>query len=152
MAVGMKGTIRRSNLVSGMLRVKHAEAVVMLGGKDQVLKAVAFCHLRPLFGLNTHRVKAAVQIHILCAEGILILLPVYILTRPVGVLLRKRPRLANAHLRIPPEVHHQRKLMIPKPFLPLLNQFTLWEDIFILLAAAAHALNNQISYVDFLRL
>jgi len=147
MLVRVEGAVRRGNLVIGQLCVEHAEAVVVLGGKNQVFEAVARGHFRPLFRLNAHGVETFVQADVLLAENGLVLFPADGLARPFGILVAQRPRFADAQLGIQTKVHHQRQLLILKPFQPLLNERILRTHIFILTAAPMHALFDQICHV-----
>ncbi len=56
------GRFRAGDLVVGEFRIELAEAVVVLGGEDQVLHAGVFGELHPLVGVELHRVEHAVEV------------------------------------------------------------------------------------------
>ena len=114
--MGMKGAIGRGHLIIRLLGIEHAEAIVMLGGENQVAKARVLRKARPCLRLKAHGMEGAVQREILPPEARGIAFPVHIPARPARVRIRKRPGFANAPLRIAAPVHHEGQLLILEPF------------------------------------
>ena len=112
----MKGAIGRGHLIIRLLGIEHAEAIVMLGGENQVAKARVLREARPCLRLKAHGMEGAVQREILLPEARGIAFPVHIPARPARVRIRKRPGFANAPLRIAAPVHHEGQLLILEPF------------------------------------
>ena len=130
--VGVERTVGCGNLVGGILAVIHTEAVMVLGGKDEVAKSVFRCEIRPLLRLKTHRVKGTVEPKVLCAELRIILCPVDLLARPGGILHGQRPGFTDAKLGVGAPVDHEGELLVSEPFQLAENERVVGDDIVVL--------------------
>ena len=114
--VGVEGAGGIRDLVGGHFGIPHAEAVMMLGGEDEIPESHIIGKLRPLFRLKAQRIEGAVQVCILLAEEFIVLFPVISLPGPGRVLSGERPGFGNAELGIDSPVYHEAKLLILEPF------------------------------------
>ena len=108
-------TVGSGYLIIAVFGIPQAETVVVLGCQDQVFKAAVRSHLRPFLRLEAYRVKGFVQIVILFFERLAVR-PVDLVAGPYGILVAQSPGSDDAELAVQAPVHHQRKLLILKPF------------------------------------
>ena len=144
--VGVEGAVCVRHLVIGILGIVHAEAVVVLGGEDQVFEAVPRGHVRPFFGLEAHGIEALFQPFILGAEGFPVGFPVDAAPAPFGVAVGQGPGFADAQLGVNAEVHHQAQLLILKPFQLFLHQRVGGANVFVLPAASVHTVDDRVCH------
>lgn len=111
----MIGAVGSGHFVIAVLGIPQTEAIVMFGCQNQVLKTTVRSHLRPFFGLEADRVKGFIQSVILFFEGFAVC-PVYLVAGPFGIFVAQCPGSNDAELAVQPPVHHQRELLVLKPF------------------------------------
>ena len=114
--VRVEGAVRRGDLVGGIFAVVHAEAVVVLRGKDEIAKPYLFRKLRPLVGVEADGVEGPVHVEVLGAELFSVRLPGIVPAGPVGVAVADGPAFAHAQLAVGAPVHHEGQLLILEPF------------------------------------
>jgi len=112
-----EGTCRIGNPVIGLLRVEHAKAVVMFGGKHDISHPGISCCLRPFYGIELCRIKCLLEIFVLpLVLDVIGIFP----PAPVFILGADGPRFDDTPLTVRTPVHQQTELCI-LPFLQLLK-------------------------------
>ncbi len=91
----------------GVLRVEHAETVVVLGREDHVLHTSILHHVRPLFGVEVHGVELVFQSPIPFLVRIIV---VHVACNPV--FGADRPRLYDSGNGVDAPVEEHAKLLI----------------------------------------
>ena len=117
--VGVERDVGPGDAKVGLLGVEHAEAVVVLGGEDDVLHAGGLGHACPSGGVEPGGIERAGQSPVIAPEAVDVLAALgpgleVIGARP-AVFLDQRPRLDTAPLAVRAPVHHEAELEILKP-------------------------------------
>ena len=95
----------------GILRVVHAEAVVMLGCEYHVFHACVLHHVSPLVGIKLRRIELVLQSPI--PFLIVVVRQMMLLARyPVYIFRTDTPRLHNARYAVESPVHQHSKLLV----------------------------------------
>ena len=147
--MGVKRAVGGGGLVVGVFCVEEAEAVVVLGGEDIILKAVPRGNVGPDLGAEAGGIEALVEIAVLVLEGLGVLFPVDLVPAPFGVSVGQGPGLADPEFGIDAEMHHQREFLVFEPLQLFEHGGIRGTDVLVLAAASVHSLDDCVCH-DFL--
>ncbi len=147
--VRVEGAVFRRDLIIGILRVPHAETVMVFCSKKQIFYTCLSGQISPFFRFKTERIKGFVQGKILLLELFPCDFPVDSLPGPVRIPVAESPGFHNPQLRIRSPVHHKPQLLVLKPIQLFQHPWIRGVDIRILSAVIMYSSHHDIFFFCF---